>query len=185
MPVNWVQDGDQKGSATATQLAATETLESITAKSERTLGAVRVKDVTEKQCQTTLHESELTEVSAMLCVPMTHSLQHVICTMALLCQPACNKNVSPDIMTVVESCKHVMQAQQSVVGTAHRSQQVSPTACDAPCVTQQKKNDSPRPHCHSSSPVSHRVHRKQWERPIESDWTIPAKVAGLRLGCPG
>ena len=52
----------------------------------------------------------------MLFVPI------VVCVMASVCQAACNKNVSPDIMTVVETCKHVMQPQQSVLGTAHRPQ---------------------------------------------------------------
>ncbi len=65
MPVNWMQGGDQEGSTTAAQLAATETLESIKAKSERAFAAVCVKEVSEKQCQTILHESELTEVSAV------------------------------------------------------------------------------------------------------------------------
>lgn len=32
-------------------------------------------------------------------------------------------------------------------------------------------------HCHSSSPVSHMVHRKQWERPIESNVQCPAHSA--------
>ena len=34
-----------------------------------------------------------------------------------------------------------------------------------------------RPHCHSSSPVPHRVHHKQWERPIESDVQCPVHSA--------
>ncbi len=38
-----MQDGDQEGSTTAAQLAATETLESIKAKSERAFAAVCVK----------------------------------------------------------------------------------------------------------------------------------------------
>lgn len=65
MPKNWMQDDDQEGSTTATQLAANESLESIKAKPEPTFDAVGVKEVSEKQCQTTLHESELTEVSAI------------------------------------------------------------------------------------------------------------------------
>ncbi len=35
----------------------------------------------------------------------------------------------------------------------------------------------PGPHSHSCSPVSHRVHHKQWERPIEGDVQCPAHSA--------
>ena len=64
MPASWVQGGDQVGSPRATQLAAAESgsLESIKAK---TFAAMCVKEVSEKQCQTTLHKSELTQVSAI------------------------------------------------------------------------------------------------------------------------
>ena len=94
MPVNWVQDVDQQGSATATQLAATTTLESIKSKSGRAFAAVCVKEVSEKQCQTTLHGSELTEVSAI------HALfNNVISTCDLhdggrLCCHTCGKSLA-------------------------------------------------------------------------------------------
>ena len=65
MHANWMQVGDQEGATTAARLAGTETLESIKAKSEPTFAAVCVKEVSEKQCQTTVHGSELKEVSAV------------------------------------------------------------------------------------------------------------------------
>ena len=33
----------------------------------------------------------------------------------------------------------------------------------------QLESSPPGPHCHSCSPMSHRVYRKQWEKPIESN----------------
>lgn len=78
MPVNWMQDGDKDCSTTATQLAATESLESIEAKSEPTYAAVCVKNICEKQCQTTLHESELTQASAIH-VALLNSISTLSC----------------------------------------------------------------------------------------------------------
>ena len=87
MPTSWVQGGDQQGCTAATQLAATESWESIRAKSEPTFAAACVKDVSETQCQTTLHKSELTEVSAIHAL-FTMSSQHVMCMMEADCTVA-------------------------------------------------------------------------------------------------
>ncbi len=95
---------------------------SVKADSKHNLTAVSKQHVSATQCQTTLHESELRQVSAMAFVPMTMLLQHVVCMMASVCQAACNKVVSPDTMTAVKTCKHVMQLQQSVLGSAYHSQ---------------------------------------------------------------
>ena len=87
MPTSWVQGGDQQGCTAATQLAATESWESIRAKSEPTFAAACVEDVSETQCQTTLHKSELTEVSAIHAL-FTMSSQHVMCMMEADCTVA-------------------------------------------------------------------------------------------------
>lgn len=95
---------------------------SVKADSKHSLPAVSEQHVSATQCQTTLNEAELRQVSAMLVVPMTMSLQRLVCMMASVFQAACNKNGIPDTMAVDELCKHMMQPHQIVLGIAHHTQ---------------------------------------------------------------
>ena len=71
---------------------------SVKADSQHSLTAVSKQQVSATQCQATLQEAELRQVSAMLVVPTTTSLQPVVCMMASVFQVACNKNGLPDTM---------------------------------------------------------------------------------------
>ncbi|KAA6425192.1 MAG: hypothetical protein FRX49_04687 [Trebouxia sp. A1-2] len=177
------KDGDKDCSTTATQLAATESLESIEAKSEPTYAAVCVKNICEKQCQTTLHESELTQASAI----------HEGTTSRPKKDGRAERDESQngseeDSMTDSDDESLPGSEGSSSVAPADKRPEASISSADSTKSSSEESSKSVSGHNSTLASATRTQEKKDDSADLDgSDWTIPAEVGvleGVRGAAP-
>ncbi|KAL0042601.1 hypothetical protein WJX79_004890 [Trebouxia sp. C0005] len=172
------KDGDKDCSTTATQLAATESLESIEAKSEPTYAAVCVKNICEKQCQTTLHESELTQEGTTSRPKKDGRAE----------RDESQNGSEEDSMTDSDDESLPGSEGSSSVAPADKRPEASISSADSTKSSSEESSKSVSGHNSTLASATRTQEKKDDSADLDgSDWTIPAEVGvleGVRGAAP-